>query len=466
MSSFDKIFDFAKIILQNDRNLCKKLQRKFIGCSVIIFCVFIIQNGYCLTEEELMDFPEYRINRMIRDGSLVIYSLIFLIMIIFKFYCIVNDSKIKRVQIVSITYIFCIFMGFSFRLIEFITQQILLSLGFYLFVQIGMTCLYILVLMRLYHTFKDTQYKLSKCSLTMHPILLIISNILTIIASIVDYLDMYPYNFIALSLASFLYMFGMSHLSYHFSHSLFLFVLNIDENKSGTLGLRQQRYIKTIVKQTILANWINFAGFLFAIAFVGLSLIDPNRKSVLLVMIRSQIMAISNFIIILCTYLSFTVNGKLYRKICGCCHSQCYKLCKSRASKRILKETMSNVISLKVMDKSSMTSGTNDSNDDNVCSNPRHPMDTSSNIMTETAMKLEGAVHLEMESGFTMVDSRLTEDENENVDDEKSAQARNNEESTIEIENNERGKTETMEIDINELDEVLDGMEKWQSTPL
>ena len=247
-------------------------------------------------------------------------------------------------------------------------------------------------------------------------------------------------------------MFGLSHLSYHFSHSLFLFVLKIDENKSGTLGSRQQIYLRTIVKQTILANWINVAGLIFAISSVGLSLIDPNRESVVLVMVRSQIMAFSIFVIITSIYLSFSMNYDAYHKICDCCHSKCYELCKYRASRRILKQNMQkdSEHGLKVMDKSSTTKSQTDAASNTGNLDLPHPMDISTNI--STIIKLDGGRALMIESGFEIVEAPMTDNENDANDEDNAS---------VENENDE-----TTNLDLNELDEVLDDMETWRSTPL
>ena len=275
---------------------------------LIYYAVWMVltQKCQCLTEDELINLSEYRINRMIRDSSVVMWTSLFLILSIYNFHCKVHEIKlkIKSIQYLSILVIFFMFIAFICRGIElFFTNEFLLNIGFYLFAQFGMITLYILVLLRLYHTFKDTQYKLSTLTLIVHPIILIISNLLTFASSTFDYFDIYPHNFIFISMASIIYISGLSHLSYHFGNSLFLCILSIDEKKS------QNKFLKTIVKQTILANWINFAGFTFAATNIASLLIDLNRKLVILVLIRHQIMAISIFVIILCVYLSFDFYG-------------------------------------------------------------------------------------------------------------------------------------------------------------
>ena len=330
---------------------------------------------------------------MIRDGTVVVWTFIFLVLSIYKFYCKDCDKnqtavRLRSIQYLSIITTFCIFIAFLCRGIElFFTNNIILIIVYYLCAQSGMTFLYILVLFRLYHAFKETEYRLTKLTIIIHSIILINSNLSTFASSGFDYFDMYPYNFIFISLASIIYISGLSHLSYHITHSLFLCIINIDEKNT------QKKYLQTIVKQTVLANWINFAGFILAITNVSTLLIDLDRDSLIFVLIRHQILALSNCILILCIYLSFTINGDAYYCICKCCHNKCYQICKSRASKRICIEKP---MTLNVMDRSTVTH--EDEQDHENKAKPRHLMAPSNNITVST--QSHGGVST-TESGYT-----------------------------------------------------------------
>eukprot|EP00486_Rosalina_sp_Unknown_P003173 CAMPEP_0201573580 /NCGR_PEP_ID=MMETSP0190_2-20130828/17526_1 /ASSEMBLY_ACC=CAM_ASM_000263 /TAXON_ID=37353 /ORGANISM="Rosalina sp." /LENGTH=116 /DNA_ID=CAMNT_0048000729 /DNA_START=642 /DNA_END=992 /DNA_ORIENTATION=+ len=113
----------------------------------------------------------------------------------------------------------------------------------------------------------------------------------------------------------------------------------------------------------------------------------------------------------------------------------------------------------------SNTSGTNDGN-------TRHPMDTSSNI-GGTTIKIEDDGHLMMESGFTIVETPMSDNENDDDDQDEDDVDLNIDDSiglSANPDNNHNdeyhGKTDTLNLNLNELNEVLDNMEKWQSTPL
>ena len=310
----------------------------------------LINNCQCLSEEEMSNLIEYRINRTGRDLIVVVWTLIFLLLTIYKFYRNRDEieGRLTATHYLSIIVMLCIFTAFSCRAIEsFYRNTTLLVIIYYLFAQSGMTFLYILVLLRLYHTFKDTEYRLSKKALIIHPIILTISNLLTFASSGFDYLDLYPFNFIFISAATIIYMSGLSHLSYHFSNSLFSCVIHVDEKKA------QQRFLKIIVKQTILVYWIDFAGFILAVTNVSTLLIDLNRDSLIFVLIRLQILAFANCVIILCVYLSFAVTESEYYCICKCCHNKCYSLYHSGASKLIFERK--STLTLTVMDRSSVT---------------------------------------------------------------------------------------------------------------
>ena len=91
----------------------------------------------------------------------------------------------------------------------------------YVFITIAVLTVYLLVLLRLEMVFIDTQFSISAKKIYFH-ITNIILMLSAIIAAILDYLWLYPWNTYFYTLIVILYIIGNSHLAYCFNHNLFL----------------------------------------------------------------------------------------------------------------------------------------------------------------------------------------------------------------------------------------------------
>lgn len=106
--------------------------------------------------------------------------------------------------------------------------------------------------------------------------------------------------------------------------------------------MEQKRLIKLVMKQTLLGTIMIFLNglFYFKVLIDIYSVNNTTFKSDIAFQTSHCLRAFMNFIVIYLLYLNFHFNTKLYYKSCGCLHKGCYSCCLRCTGRRITKPTM------------------------------------------------------------------------------------------------------------------------------
>eukprot|EP01084_Bolivina_argentea_P251832 422526_1 len=206
-----------------------------------------------------------------------------------------------------------------------------------LFNVIGFVSSYSFLVIRLYYTYQNSIYKMTKKSIYLHSFIAILMMITVPIIMYSFYISHVAF-FIITGSGSIFMFFGLFALIYSFNKNLFFLVLkekrNVVNNVNIQLSENQISMLKTVTKQTLLGS-ILLGGILFLL-FSSLILVAivGNNINVLLV-IFPWFLLITVYATMPSIYLGLTMNEKEYFFCCGRCHYCCKGLCESFAEGRL-----------------------------------------------------------------------------------------------------------------------------------
>ena len=204
---------------------------------------------------------------------------------------------------------------------------------FYIYALQSITLTFVLF-ERLVFIFKDTQFRLSQCTIILYISLVIIGSLTVVTAFSMQLFFDTQYQFIALVLSSFAaldYVFLVIWLNVLFVRKVSRVQASSNMNKNN-----RQKLLDTIIKSTILC--ITSTSFIILYLVVYLVYVGTSGSLILFVVTTPLFIAdlYSNF---LCVLLSYSYFNRWYYKLCGKCHRQCISYWNS-PSKEINKQRM------------------------------------------------------------------------------------------------------------------------------
>eukprot|EP01084_Bolivina_argentea_P111463 198847_1 len=267
--------------------------------------------------------------------SMILVMIILCIVVksVYQLFC-VKDTSIRMllsVKLIAIGQMIAFLMCYFFWIIWLLTDYILFNILQYLMFAIGWILFYLFMVRKLYFTFKDSMYKMSKKHICAHVFITITIPIwyssITILNQIFTgaielYLWLSALGLIIIFVALLL-------LIISFNRNLFLCYVN-------HTGLNSQKtsILSVITKQTLLGSINISVGvfFIFAICILNFLSKEPKDLSWILYEWFLGSLIIIN---LLCVYFGFKMNENEYHKICGCCHSKLMIFCRNVANREI-----------------------------------------------------------------------------------------------------------------------------------
>lgn len=214
-----------------------------------------------------------------------------------------------------------------------------------LFLHVCAYIVYIILLSRVYYSFKGSVHEVRKCVLYLHGFNLIIMIILNVCRQILLYTERISYDTFLLTGIAWksLILVGYTHLLYMFNYKLFLLVLS--KRKTITMSNNQmelsghQLNILTIIrKHTILGSFMMFSGILTIVITILVNFATTESQAFLF----RNLLGICILIFVdtspVCLFLGFQHNRDLYRRLCSCCDRKCKNKCDTMAEKRLNKQ--------------------------------------------------------------------------------------------------------------------------------
>eukprot|EP01084_Bolivina_argentea_P077073 139741_1 len=301
----------------------------------------------------------------------IVYTTVFLILTVYKTSC-TQKSTIhgyrnrlsNSIKFITISHILFYLLHFATLFpfqptdTELVQKIFIYSTKFCI---VSAECLfYVLLLVRLHSTFNLTSYALSKCSLYIYTMGILLLFLFWILYEFVFYTISVnvptPSNIQSSGYMCFIIVLCNiilgTVLVYSFNSRLFSLVTsqrrsispsiavgndmyNNEETYEVELNPRQSRLIETIVKVSLL-NTIAIIFFQILLILWGLyelDIIENHSNTELL--IKQYIMSVSIFVEVFCVYLSFAFNARLYKCLCGRVHTVCHTLCSKTAKKEM-----------------------------------------------------------------------------------------------------------------------------------
>ena len=222
----------------------------------------------------------------------------------------------------------------------------------------GTLSVYGFLLYRIKNTFNGTVYQIKSYALCLH----YINMLFIMITFSVTYWPVIanPDLLFCMHLIYFiLCMIGYLHLLYVFNHNLFLLVLSRSDARDSVVNNEiewshgQIRLLTTIRKHTILACVILisslFSVIIFTVVFHHEFGPRENVSETHMTVIWS-LWIIALFVLLntgpLCIYLGFSVNNRLYQKICNVCDGKCRIVCMHLAENTLVKNNKANYVQM------------------------------------------------------------------------------------------------------------------------
>lgn len=242
--------------------------------------------------------------------------------------------------------------------------------------------IYILLLVRLHDTFKESIHKFPLRIFKVHIVNIILFLSLYIICIVTIYFnDSIPiHSEIWLAAYFILYLGGIIHLLYAFNQKLYKLIFLVKQTLYSDvveLNDRQIQLLGNIRKHAVLAVWIVICILStmgqYAI-LVMVILREDNEETVVyetpnslsgVWMISLQVL---DLLVPLCIYLGYRANEKMYQRLCGKCDRICKVCCDCLAERKVGREMRAKMEAKKTR----------------VTMNQRHPTIHSSLLMTKT----------------------------------------------------------------------------------
>ena len=225
--------------------------------------------------------------------------------------------------------------------------------------------LYLIIVNRLYTTFKKTQYYLSKLTIIFISILLMLSALegITYFTSEFIWNAKYEYEIIGSLATVYVIIDGTLNLtvSILFINKLRKSMIDVDENedkflpflqqeqsqlddksnvsgdeqrKKVSLNAHQIKFLNLMTRYTLLSVIAIIFNQLFNLSSIFCTFYYTNTPSNIIegsYMLRSM----ENLINVIVIYLNFGFNAKEYYCLCGCCHRNCLKIMKVNTKRKI-----------------------------------------------------------------------------------------------------------------------------------
>eukprot|EP01083_Nonionella_stella_P089540 249860_1 len=196
---------------------------------------------------------------------------------------------------------------------------------------IGFISLYLFVFLRLYHTFKETKYPISKNTNFYHILHMNLIEVSFTIYALCDYIEAYPYNFVFAAVSVALLFFGLCHLEYLFNWRLFRLICECKLNPDDTLSKKQLLLLPVMVKHTVITSSILGTLLIYVIingiwAFMAFWT-DLEREDY---NIYNWSMSAQITVILISMLISFSAFRNWYMCLCSCCDRKVNECCSAR----------------------------------------------------------------------------------------------------------------------------------------
>ena len=285
-----------------------------------------------------------RLNRLIRDLVIVIWTLVVFVKLLHCFYCSLKaeQNTFRPLQYASLTAVGFVLIGYIMSIIELFTLSQVRYL-FYGSLNIATGASYMFMLSQLYYSFRSSMYRMSNCTFYLHGILCFLSELFFVTWAILDFIDVHPWKLYAVAISGFFFFVGISHLAYCFNRNLFLVMLHqrktisISTNYSFDIELTQQqlKVLQMIVKHTILSGF-QIGCYISCIVIVtSLAILNPHNSLLFASVFRMWCLVMTIIVVSTCIYLSFVINKNLYWTLCGKCDNCCHAMCQKFAENKI-----------------------------------------------------------------------------------------------------------------------------------
>lgn len=327
---------------------------------------------------------------------LCIVNMIFIGILIFLTICKFSKSDglkiMKKIRIIAISQMIAYFLSYLFWMICIIIlyndndnhlrfQYIFFSVLQYLFWIIGWVLFYISLIFKLYITFNQSHYKMSKKYIYFHTFIVCFIPIWYSIITISDELNIFnskKFYFILSASGTILIFFGMLSLMISFNRNLFVIISaqrmsivlssniitddtqsdnsdgyrrsdfyfsdNDDDNNDDNISLndRQIRMLDVVTKQTLLGSVMLFGGLVYLIMILSISISDHDKTTKKWI-IYEWVLGVFININLFCIYFGWKTNQKEYKLFCGKCHSILILFCESLVRKNMVRKEKSSL---------------------------------------------------------------------------------------------------------------------------
>ena len=286
--------------------------------------------------------------------------LIFLIQLLYQFYCKKHAKQMLNFYIFTHIIFFIGTIAATtgdllHALISYLNSYTLLSYSnnpYMILADIGYfiatIVLYILLFGRLYFTFDQTSYKLSKCIVIFYIIVIIESSVM---------FGLYFYVWYDSGLIVILLLMVMTVNDLILNITLTVLFINkiktlvvtefevsmdadtqIERDSEITFNKRQYKMINLITKYGILSILIIVLKQEFNLWYLfQLVVLDTSNENVA---VGCSLRGVENVINVVILYIGLHFNGNLYERLCGKCHRCCLKCCTRRLKGQIRKMSM------------------------------------------------------------------------------------------------------------------------------
>lgn len=283
----------------------------------------------------------FDLSRVIRDVVIVLLDGILSIVMIYQFYC-ANNSKetAKRLKISQSVFTISSSIGFSARLVAALAIHEF-NIIYYIFASLAIIMLYLMSLMRLHHSFKDSAFKIKKGYIYSHIIIILFFMLSWLGAWIYDYSTQTRMDLIMSAIAAFIFLLGYINITYRFICNLFELILMQRCTIIGDAGLnvRQKLLIQPIVKQSLLATWTATVIIICYTCYFVIGIVDLNSESHDLTILADWTVALLVIGCSIISTLTFAVNSSCYEMLCSSCHKRCDDSCQKRAVQKLSMES-------------------------------------------------------------------------------------------------------------------------------
>ena len=326
---------------------------------------------------------EWRYNVITFCSVVIIIISTILFLTIKKLYCTTSKDLLsihQPLKLFAIGEMICYLLSYIFALLttgiyttQSIFHQIFLGL-FVLWLIMGLMSSYLFLVYRYYFTFLDSTFSMKRRSFYFHIFVVISIPTYLIFAVYFYYIHLYSFLVISCIFGIGLTFIAYLLLIYQFNHNLFKLVLkhrqetttkvkkwqsrnhrkpslNDQKTESSSLNTHQLFMIEQITKQTLLGSF--HVGCILIIVLLCISFfisttflsehmfadIVTKRSDIDLyfMIIFSWSFTITITVGVICVYLGFIFNAKIYQCLCSQCHLKCQKFCENLAERRIEK---------------------------------------------------------------------------------------------------------------------------------